>query len=163
VSEQINYDSEHQEDNGFFIEVKNGKVKTRKPLSSWGLVKELKCSLLVRTEKSNFGNLEQPTIPELYQINLTYTINPSAKNLYIKKEMQHFDNEAIMMKIFLRDVNSGITQPCPLPNQLNNGEYEVTIMKSKGEIISVKDSVKLLKSGECLGIFDSSLTKAFLF
>ena len=162
--EIIAYSEDYELDNGFYIAVKkSGKELSRKPLSNWNLTKSSSCSLIVRTEKSNFGSLENPIIPELYQIDLVYTVNANANELFLKKEVQEQENGALITKIFLRDVNSGSCQPLPVPNQIYKDEFDISIKKSKGTLISIKDSVKLLKSGDCLGIFDDSLTKKFLF
>jgi hypothetical protein len=163
--ESIAFDSEYSEDCGFYIAVKNlnNREVQRKPLSAWLLTKELTTSIIVRIEKSNFGNLEQPTVSELYKVDLTYSVNPSAKSLFLKKEVQQSpNNESIICRLFLKDVNNGYTQSLPLPNENYHDEHDITISKSVGKLISIKDSVKLLKSSECLGIFDSSLTKKFL-
>jgi hypothetical protein len=163
--ESIAFSEEYKEDSGFYVSVKNlnNKEVNRKPLSSWNLSKELSTSLIIRTSKPNYGNLENPETPEMYLVKIKYSVNPSAKELFLKKETQIFDNEAVLTKVFLRNVNNGSTQPLPIPNALYKDEFDLTITKSKGELISIKDSVKLLKSGDCLGIFDDSMQKSMLF
>ena len=165
TSEIIAYSEDCTTDDGFYVSVKNSNNKEieRKTLSAWNLVKELKSCLIVRRELPNFGNLEQPSTPELFKVDVSYNVNPSAKSLFLKKETQINDNEAVISKIFVKDVNNSSCQELPIPNNIYHDEFDITISKSKGELITIKDSVKLLKSGNCLGIFDDSLTKKFLF
>lgn len=162
--EQISYDEDYKADSGFYIACKttNNKEISRKPLSAWNLTKSLTCNLLVRTQKSNFGNLENPSISEMYKIDVTYTVNKSAKSLFLKQETQQTDSGSIITKIFLRDVNNGTTQPAPTPNSLYHEEHDLTIKRSKGKLISLKESVALLKSGECLGVFSDDLSKKMI-
>ena len=165
ICEQIAFSEDYEKDNGFYISVKNlsGREIDRKELAIWGLTKSLSCCLIIRTEKSNFGNLEQPTVPELYKVNLDYSVNKSAKSLYLKKETQtNSQNDSKVLRIFLKDVNNGVTQQLPILNDLYKDEFDISITKSKGELITLKDTVKLLKDGDCLGLFDSSLTKMML-
>jgi hypothetical protein len=163
--EIIAYSETYEKDNGFYVSVKNlnNREIAQKPLSSQGLTKELKTCLLVRTSKPNYGNLEIAEVAELYKIDIVYSVNPSAKSLFLKRETQQTENEAVISRIFLKDVNNGSCQPLPIPSQLYRDEFDLKITKSKGELISIKDSVKLLKSGDCLGVFSDDLTKKFLF
>jgi hypothetical protein len=165
-SEIIAYSEEYEKDNGFYIAVKNlnNKEVSRKELSVWGFKKSLSVCLLIRTSKPNYGNLEMPESPEMYKVDITYSVNPTAKSLYLKQETQQSDsNDSVVTKIFLKDVNSGSCQSLPVPSQLYKDEFPITITKSKGQLISISDSVKLLKSGLCLGVFNDDLTRKFLF
>lgn len=162
--EQIAYNPEHEADNGFYVSVKNlnNKEIGKKPLADWGLVRNLNCCLIVRRELPNFGNLESPSTPELFKVEITYNVNSNAKSLYLKKEIEQKDNDAQIIKLFVKDVNNGSCQQLPLPNAMYHDEFDISIKKSKGELITLKESVILLKSGNCLGIFDDSMTKKFI-
>ena len=162
-SEQIGYDGETQE---FYISCKNlnNKEVARKPLDAWNLVKEAKCTLIVKRLLPSLGVLEQETVSELYQVNLTYKVDDKAKAIYLKCEKFEQENGAYILKIFMRDVDRGQTQEVPIPNKLLNQDNfpEISITKSKGKLISAKIAVELLKSGTCLGIYSDDLTKRLI-
>ena len=161
LSEQIAFDG-----TDFYIAVKNlnNKEVARKSLDAWGLCKEAKGTLIVKRLLPSLGTLETETVSELYQVNLTYKVDPKAKHIYLKCETFPQENDAVILKIFMRDIDRGQTQEVPVPNKLwNQDDFpEISIHKSKGKLITAKIAVELLKSGSCLGIYSDDLTKRLI-
>lgn len=161
--EQIAYDGETNE---FYISVKNlnNKEVERKTLESWNLVKEAKACLIVKRLLPSLGTLETETVSELYSVDLSYTVNPKAKHIYLKSEKFEQENGAVILKIFMRDVDRGQTQEVPVPSKLFNQDDfpEIEIKKTKGKLITTKEAVELLKSGTCLGIYSDDLTRRLI-
>lgn len=157
--EQLDFDSEKDE---FYIAVKNldGKETARKDLNAWGLTKSASGFVIVKRELPSLGTLETETIPELYRVDLTYTIDPKNKELFLKTETVELENHAKILKIFLKNVNNSQTQQVPIIN--NSGFEDLQITKSKGKLIDTKQAVELLKTGQCMGLYNSDLTRRFL-
>jgi hypothetical protein len=137
---------------------------TRKPLSEWGLTKELKAKVCVKRILPPIGDLESSEHIEFFEVTLTYNIEPKKKHLYLKAETQLQYNDMNLLRVFMRDVDTGRTQPIPIPNRLTDltDFPELTVKKSKGKLITTKQAVALLKSGECIGIYDETLTKRII-
>jgi hypothetical protein len=165
TAQRLAYDHETGE---FFIEEKpTGMLHptvTRKPLSEWGLVKELTAKVCVKRILPPIGDLEANEHVEFYEVSLTYTVEPKKKSIYLKAETQLQENKTNLLRVFMRDLDLNRTQPLPMPNRLTDltDFPELSVKKSRGKLISTKEAVALLKSGECMGIFDETLTKRLI-
>jgi len=165
TSQKLAYDNANQE---FYIaETPTGVLHptiTRKPLSEWGLVKELTAKVCVKRILPPIGDLEANEHVEFFEVTLTYSVEEKKKNIYLKAEVQKQENDTNLLRVFMRDLDNGRTQPIPIPNRLTElSDFpELSVKKSRGKLITTKEAVALLKSGECMGIFDETLTKRLI-
>ena len=165
TAQRLAYDHETGE---FFIEEKpTGMLHptiTRKPLTEWGLVKSLTAKVCVKRILPPIGDLEANEHVEFFEVTLTYMVEEKKKTIYLKAEVQKQENETNLLRVFMRDLDNGRTQPLPIPNRLTElSDFpELTVKKSRGKLITTKEAVVLLKSGECLGVFDETLTKRLI-
>lgn len=163
--EQIKFDENHLEDNGFYISVSsiNGKEVSQKPLSAHELTKEFSCCLLVRRDLPNVGNLDEgETIPEIFLVPLKYIVKPEAKYVYLKPTTQGFENGAKVLVVMQKNVNNGQCQAVPVPSAMwNKDESEISITRGKSKLITLKEAANYLKSGCCLGIFSPDLSRKY--
>jgi hypothetical protein len=112
----------------------------------------------------SLGTLETETVTEFYLVNLTYTVTDRAKTTYLKVEKFKQENGVVLAKVFMRDIDTNRTQICPMPNKLTEMDDfpEISIRKSRGKLITLKEAVELLKSGTTMGLFSDDLTKRLI-
>jgi hypothetical protein len=157
--EKIDYDDSKNE---FYISVRNvgNQEISRKELSSWGLCKEASGTVIIKRLLPSLGTLETETVNELYSVELKYTVDAKSKTLYLIANKEKQDNGSIVKRIFMKDVDSGRCQSVPFPSSLYVEEIpELSITKSIGKLISKKEAVAIMKSGEFLGIFQNDMSK----
>lgn len=166
--EKIKYDPMLEE---FYVERCTGigkdKVYEKKPLSEWGLSKkfELYVHCFRQIQQSDYehqNKIINYKIPILFEI----IDNVLGKNMYLKLERQAFDIEirdnlrANWVSLMIRDLDSTICQPCPLPNQYFHQEdfpyLRITIGKAI-EITTKQEVIELWDSKKCIGYFDSKI------
>lgn len=167
-SEQINYDALKEE---YFIERRTGYGKNekfeRKPLLEWGL--EKKFDLFVHVfRKIETADFEHPNKIINYKLPLTFEITDSilGKNVYLKLERQAFDvpirnnAKANWVRIFMRDLDTGVTQTAPMPNaffsQADFPFLKITVGKAI-EMTTKQEVLDLWASKKCLGYYDSKI------
>lgn len=158
--EKIVYDNVKDE---FFIERSwAGKEETQQfPLSAWNLTKEATGKILVFRDMESV-DFEQPRKRLWYSVDISYKIEgKNSKAFYLKSEIikDISDKKKKTLKIFIRNVNEGITMQVPIPNEIYNDDYNfLTVEKSKA--VRLKNQVEIneiLASGQCLGIFTFDL------
>jgi hypothetical protein len=112
----------------------------------------------------SLGVLETETINELFSMKINYKIADKAKGIYLKTNSFTEDNEAVVKRIYIKDCDTGRTQQVPLPSKLfvPNDWEQIEIRRGKGKLITNKEAVAILKSGECLGIYNDDLTRKFI-
>jgi hypothetical protein len=167
-SEKIKYDPMLEE---FYIERCTGLGKnetyTRKPLSEWGL--EKKFNLFIHTfRKLETADYEHPNKIVNYKVPISFeVINDNiGKNIYLKLERKAFDVKirdnlkANWVSIMLKDVDSGVTQFCPLPNAYFHQEdfpYLRIVLGKALEMTTKKEIMELWASKLCIGYFDAKI------
>lgn len=156
--ERIKYDREKDE---FYIQkygLDNVEIE-RLPLSAWGFVREISVNVIVIREIQNIGTFQQPTRLIYYVLPIKYTIDSRFKEFYLKTETKKDEFDRVFVRVYLRDIDVGSCVECPIPNQLYQKEAYPALLVEKGRERRIKkeELETLLKNGNVLGIFDSSL------
>jgi hypothetical protein len=167
-TEQLNYDSLTEE---YFIERSTGYGENekfeRKPLSQWGLQKKFELFVHV-FRKIETADFEHPNKIINYKLPVTFEITDSTlgKNIYLKLERQAFDipirnnAKANWVRIFLRDLDSGVTEPAPMPNAYFRQEdfsyLKITVGKAI-EMTTKQEIIDLWASKKCIGYYDGKI------
>ena len=166
MSETIKYDAEFDD---FFIERISGYGKDEKyerlPLSSWQLFKEVTVYAHVQ-RKIESTDFENPVQVINYSLPITYKIlnTEIGKNMYLKMGEKAFDVpirnnlRAKTITVFLKNVDTGVTQESPLPNALfSASDFEfLKITKGIASELDKKQLIELFKNGQCIGSYDFS-------
>jgi len=164
-SEKLNYDGVTDE---FYIERETGTGNyTRMPLSTWGLEKKFDLYIHV-FRKLETADFEHPNKIINYKLPVTFEItdSPLGKNIYLKLERRAFDTpirnnpKANWIRIFTRDVDTGLTQQAPMPNayfsQSDFPFLKLTVGKAQ-EMTTKEEIAELWASKKCLGYFDAKI------
>ncbi len=165
--EKIKYNPITEE---YYVEAKGcGKTigTEKKPLSTWGLYKKFELFVHV------YQKLEQPSFEHQnrivnYKLPLTFEINDNllGKYIYLKLEKQSFDDEDLRslkgdwVTLVLRDLESSVCQPVPMPNENFRQEdfsyLKISVGKAT-EMTTKQEILELWHSKRCLGYYDSKL------
>lgn len=162
--EVLKFDYETEQ---YFIEREvnnNGLTSYQKlPLSQWGFVKKIEVIAHIqrRLETKSF---EKPIQVINYSLPITYEINDSGKNIYLKVTEKTFDMPAHenpknnWISVMFRDLENQVTQEVPLPNDLYDDAYPfLKITRGIATELTKAEVIALWKSGKCLGTFDFDL------
>lgn len=145
--QRIKYDIIKSE---YYIEDLEGSVKTKLPLATWGLTKEIDgvCAVVVREYQSD--SLEEGTQFTYYKIPLKFAVKADYENSYLVKDVQGGNDEMWqkLAKVHIRNLENGQSQEATPQENL-----EYTVTKSKSSKISNNELKALLISGTCLGVF----------
>lgn len=155
--QQIRYDLQNEE---FYIENTEGypyrEIKTKLPLSTWNLQKEIDglCAIVIREFSS--PELEEPTKFAYYKIPLKFAIKPDYKNYYLVSTTQGGNSEQWQKttKVFCRNLETNQTAEAQLPQ---NPEVALampyTVKKLKSTKITKAELKKILLEGSSIGVY----------
>lgn len=160
--EIIDYDSEH----GFHIK-KSKSPRDPNPeiltMESQGFMKEMTVHVCVCREMET-TSFERPTRTIFYDLPLTYKVEgKDSREFYLKKETTRDPDDRfnkVFARVFIKDADTGSCQSAPMPNALfeQSSFPFLTVTRGKAKKITKTEIGELLKNGECLGIYDTSLT-----
>ena len=157
--QQIKFDIQKEE---FYIEnvedILHKEIKTKLPLSAWGLTKEVEASAIVVQERQN-DSLEEPSKFTYWKIPLKFAVKPDYKDYYLTTAIQGgFDDEnwKKTTRVFMRNLANNTTVLADIPQTPEVAlAMPYTVKKLKSTKIAKAELKKILLEGSSIGIFRS--------
>lgn len=155
--QQIRFDIEKEE---FYVEntenILRKEVKTKLPLSTWNLVKELDglCAIVVREYSS--PELEEPTKFTYYKVPLKFAIKPDYKNYYLVSTTQGGNDDMWQKttRVFMRNLADNTTVLADIPQNPETAlAMPYKVQKLKSTKLSKTELKKILLEGSSIGVF----------
>jgi hypothetical protein len=142
-----------------------GTELARKPLESWGLVKQIETYAIAKRVIPSL-NPESTTREAYYKIPFKFTIQPNAKEYYLVTTNVFRDDWQKIIGVYLRNVDTGETQSisdCDFSvSQFWQVQNICQVSFGKKTRISKEQAVELLKNYQSIGLRSEDLTRKFV-